>query len=560
MPLHLNSGRSSRKRSLVEIVFHAPAGRSRYGAEQRLVGTMPFHDCVRSVTTGEKEIDLPSEAGTYAHADVGDVHELTRKGIQSTSVSQVIRLALQFGTQIVLTRLIPPADFGVVAMGAVLAGFAAVLAESGTQSAIVQRSDLREVHLSAALVINLAMAGSVALILAAAAPFIADFYRAPGVRTVVLLLAAGIVIPPLSVVHRGLLERSFRFRVLAAIDVVAAVISSGISIGLAVAGFGIAAIVAIPLVTAVVTTALSWLSVHWRPTVLPTRQAIKHLLGFSGHLLSFNLLNYWARNLDNLLVGRFFGPYQAGLYTRSYSLLLLPVSQVSAIFGRVMLPSMSSVQTDLVRAREAYLSSLTTISCLMTPVSLGLALVAGDLVTAVLGPQWIPAIGMIRVFALLGIVQGITITVGWIFLSQGKPNRMLLLSIFNTTIVIASFFVGVVIGSAFAVAVSYAIAGVLVTYPTVRMAYALIDLSIRSAARRLAPSLLASAAMIPTTLLAHQMLTDVTPILRLLLESFTGAATYMVAGYFLKIPLFTIASPLRWVRRGVLALTAFRSR
>ena len=86
---------------------------------------------------------------------------------------------------------------------------------------------------------------------------------------------------------------------------------------------------------------------------------------------------------------------------------------------------------------------------------------------------------MIRVFALVGIVQSLTTTIGWIFLSQGRPKQMSHLAILNSACVIVSFFVGVVIGSPFAVAVSYAIAGVIVTYPTVRVGYGLIDLPIR---------------------------------------------------------------------------------
>ena len=493
MCLPLGSDHWSSKRSPVQAACRVEAsGLTDAVPNIRSVKRMRFDDGVPAVTTSADEFEPATEVPRYVHADVGRVHELTRRGIQSTSLSQAVRLGLQFATALLLTRLIPPADFGMVAMAAVLAGFAAVLAESGTQSAIVQRSDLREVHLSAALVINLAMAGCVALVLAGRrrssriSTHPAGAHRRLGPRRRHSDTA-------LSVVHRGLLERSFRFGVLAAIDVAAAVIASMVSIGLAVAGFGLAAIVAVGLVTAVATTVLAWLCVRWIPAALPTRQAVKDLLGFSGHLLGFNALNYWARNLDNLLVGRFFGAYQAGLYTRSYSLLLLlPLSQVSAIFGRVMLPSLSSVQTDHARVREAYLKALATISCMMTPVRLGLALVAGDFVEALLGPQWAPAVSMIRVFSLLGILQSLTSTVGWLFLSQGKPKRMLVLSIFNTAIVIASFFVGVAIGSAFAVAVCYSIVGVAISYPTVRMAYALIHLPIRSAAHRVAPSFFCS--------------------------------------------------------------------
>ena len=160
-----------------------------------------------------------------------------------------------------------------------------------------------------------------------------------------------------------------------------------------------------------------------------------------------------------------------------------------------MFASMASVQDNLARVRDAYTRALSDVSSLTTPLLLGLALLAGDVVPLVLGEQWKPAVGMIRVFALVGIVQSLTTTIGWIFLSQGR-KQMSHLAVFNSACVIVSFFVGVVIGSPFAVAVSYAIAGVIVTYPTVRVGYGLIDLPIRFVARRLAPSFLAAMAMI----------------------------------------------------------------
>ena len=481
--------------------------------------------------------DIESDGSKYAHADAGTVSVQISKGIQSTSAGQIARLGLQFGTQLALTRLIAPREFGLVAMGAVLTGFAATLAESGTQAAIVQRKDLQEANLSAALMINLVVALIVSVVLAASAPLIAEFYGAPGVEVIVWIITPTFVISALAVVHRGLLERELRFRALAAIDVVAAVLGSATGIGLALAGFGAVAIVANGLAAAIVTSILSWASIGWFPRMAPTRSAITELVGFSGHFLNFNIVNYWARNLDNLLVGKFFGPYQAGLYTRAYGLLLLPLTQVSAVYGRVMFASMASVQDNLARVRDAYTHALSDVSSLTTPLLLGLALLAGDVVPLVLGEQWKPAVGMIRVFALVGIVQSLTTTIGWIFLSQGRPKQMSHLAVFNSACVIVSFFVGVVIGSPFAVAVSYAIAGVIVTYPTVRVGYGLIDLPIRLVARRLAPSFLAAMAMIPTTLVAHVALGDARPVLRVLAETLVGAATYAVVGHALRIPI-----------------------
>ena len=96
-------------------------------------------------------------------------------------------------------------------------------------------------------------------------------------------------------------------------------------------------------------------------------------MGFSGHLTGFNILAYWGRNADNLLLGRFAGTTELGLYNRAYALMLLPLAQVGGVLGRVLLPLFSSMKDDRPRLRQAMIRVAGTTSLLLFPVLLGLA-------------------------------------------------------------------------------------------------------------------------------------------------------------------------------------------
>ena len=475
--------------------------------------------------------------GDYAHRGVEEVREKASSGLRITSVTQAVRVVLQFGTQLALTHLIAPSAFGVVAMGLVLSGFATVLAQAGTQEAVVQRQGLTEEHLSAAFALNLCGVGAVAALLAGTAPLAADFYHQPEVRNVIWLLAAGIVVSALSVVHQGLLQRALRFKTLALIDLSAVVTASVVSVGLAVAHYPVLAIASTTVVVAMVTTTLSFATVRWRPRVWPTKRALFELLGFSAHLLNFNIINYWARNLDNLLVARVFGPRPAGLYTRAYSLLLLPLNQVGLIFGRVMYTSLAALQGDHARVRDAYLSSIGNVSALMAPLLALLALCAHDAVPLLLGPEWRAATSMVRVFALLGIVQCISTTFGWILLSQARTRLLSLLGVVNTVFYAAAFGLGVVLGSAFWVAFVYAVVNAAIALPTARVVYATIELPLRDVGAALAPVGVATAAMVPVVFLIVYLMRHSPADPRLAAELAAGAATYVSVGLLLRLPL-----------------------
>ena len=147
-------------------------------------------------------------------------------------------------------------------------------------------------------------------------------------------------------------------------------------------------------------------------------------MGFSGHLTGFNILGYWARNADNLLLGRFAGTTALGLYNRAYSLMLLPLAQVGGVLGRVLLPLFSSMQHDHARLRQAMVRLAGTTSLLVFPVLLGLAAVAHNFVLVAFGPAWSGAIPLIAILAIGGMPQVFGILSAQVCQAVGQPRLL----------------------------------------------------------------------------------------------------------------------------------------
>jgi PST family polysaccharide transporter len=180
--------------------------------------------------------------------------------------------------------------------------------------------------------------------MAAAAPYIASFYNVPEVQPLAVAISLIFFINAFATVKVALLQKAMDFRKIAAAQLTSTVISGLVALYLAFSGFGVWSLVAMYIASAIVNVAVLWMITPWRPDFSLQWHALKNLSKFTMNLLGFSVFNYWTRNGDNLLVGRFVGSAALEIYARSYQILLLPVSQVSGVITNVMFPAFSAIQ------------------------------------------------------------------------------------------------------------------------------------------------------------------------------------------------------------------------
>jgi PST family polysaccharide transporter len=214
-------------------------------------------------------------------------------------------------------------------------------------------------------------------------------------------------------------------------------------------------------------------------------------MGFGANLTGYNFLDYFQRNLDNLLIGRFLGPANLGFYNLAYNLLLFPLMNVSDVVGRVMFPAFSIIQHDKQVVREAYITANRYIGAISFPLMIWVLVTAPQLIRVLYGPKWISAIPLVQILALTAAAQSISVTIGWILLSQGRTDVLLKLGIFTTIVVAISFAVGLRWG-VLGVAIAYTIATYFVVYPCFAITFRLIDLTVRDFLAKLWPIILAT--------------------------------------------------------------------
>lgn len=406
------------------------------------------------------------------------LRQQTISGIGWSTVGSVGKQGSQFILSVILARLLTPEDFGLLGMVIVFTGTSTIFNDLGFGIALIQKKSIGEQHLSSVFWLNLGMGLLLTAVGLLLAPLIASFYSEPRLLPLIRIASSSFFIGALGIVQKNIFSRNMQFRVLAIIDLLAVLFSGSIAIGMALSGFGVWSLIGQLLCTTGLRTFLLWIYSHWHPRFIMRWQAIIELWSFSSNLLGSQLLNYGIRNIDYLLIGRFVGSVGLGIYTRAYTMMLLPTNQITAAVGRVMFPALSQIQDDLPKVKHIYLYANRIIALLTMPLMFGLLVVAKPFVLTLLGSKWEAVIPVLQILCLIGIRQPLSSTVGWIYQSQGRTDLMFRWSILAFVVTTVFFFVGVrwgVIG----VATAYMIGNYLIWYPAIEIPGRLIDMSFK---------------------------------------------------------------------------------
>lgn len=409
------------------------------------------------------------------------------RGAAVSGVAQGVKLAVQIVSVVVLSRFLAPGDFGLVAMASPLVIFATMVQNLGLSQAVVVSRDLTYAQASTMFRINAGLSLPLSLTLMLCSPLAAAFYGEPELTPIVAALALAVFASGLGAQHLAMATRAMRFGALALVDMAMAVF--GLLAALAWAFFDASpwALVASSLATAITSLVGAWMVSGWRPGRPHPFRTVADMLRFGGGLTTFNLTNFFARNLDNILIGRFHGAGPLGLYDRAYKLLLFPLQQISWPLQRVMVPTLSRLLDEPDRYRSAYCRTVGQVMLVTLPGILCLLIYADMAIPFLLGSQWTDAVDIFRWLALASLHQPMTVTLGWLFISQSRTGQFARWGLFNAASCAVAFAVGLPWGAE-GVAAAYAISDVLIRLPLVwRLAGSQGPVSARDLGRLAAP-------------------------------------------------------------------------
>jgi PST family polysaccharide transporter len=414
--------------------------------------------------------------------------------VRWVALSQFGRAAVQLGSLVIFSRLLIPSDFGLFAMATVVTNFALLFRDLGTSAALIQREKLTDDLLNMVFTLNLASGLVVLALVSLASPVVAWGFGEPRLRDVLLAVSVGFPLASMTAPHLALLERKSQFRKIASIELVSTLVGTLVAFAAAFWGAGVYSLIVQSLLTTVCSTVQLWRALEWRPKWSWSRDEFLHLRKFSGNLVAFNVINYFARNSDAILIGRYIGPANLGWYSTANRILMFPLQNVTFVLGRALLPIYSRQQGDRSLISSTYLRTLALIATITAPLMGGVWALRAPLIDVALGPNWSAVTEILAWFAPMGFFQSLNSSTGTVLAARGRTDLLRTLGIVNTIILLSAFVLGLRFGLSGVVS-AYFFATIVVTLISLKTVLKEVGSNLAALGKRLAVPVVCGLAM-----------------------------------------------------------------
>ncbi len=433
---------------------------------------------------------------------------------------------VSWASLLIVVRLLSPADFGLVAMCAVLFSNLKLIGEFGIPTTVITLRNLTEEEISQLNSVGALFGLGTFLIACAAAWPLALFFRTPRLVPVIIVTALALIALGLRCVPDGLLSKDRQFNSLSLYNAIRDIVGALVTVLLAWLGFGYWALVVGNVLSVVARSAII-LSVRRQRFAWPRMSTIKKPLLFSGHVLV--AVYAWSTYsvLDNVTAGRVLGPAALGLYGMAWTLANVPLEKVVSLVTQIIPSYLAAVQNDTAALRR-YLSSLTeAISLLTFPATIGLALVAREAVPLVLGHKWQGMIVPLQVLCVYAAFRSIVALLPKLLTAIGSARFTMRIELAGLVLMPTAFFIGSHWGIA-GIAYGWVAAYPFIALPLYWKVFKSIGMRRKEYLAALRPGLDGALVMVPAILLVKSLLPGTMSLLpRLAIEILVGAAAHI---------------------------------
>ena len=383
-------------------------------------------------------------------------------GTVYTAIAKYLSLIVSLVVTAILSRILLPADFAIVAIATVFIGFISLITGNGLLPAIVQNKDLTNADIENLYSFTIYIGGVAAVLFLLLSFCIADFYLESRLLGICQLLSLNILFSVFNIVPNALFFRNKEFKFVAIRTIIINTIVGTIAIFSALYGFGIYSLLINPILGSLLIYLVSFyykpIAFKWKPQYV----SLKKVLSFSTYQILFNILNYSYRNIDKLLIGRYMSMVSLGYYEKSYRLMMLPLENISSIINPVLHPMLADYQNNIRFIKGKYINIISFSAYIGFVLSAVLFFCSKEVVYILFGPQWAPSVPVFKVFALSIGIQIIQSAVGAVFqaTNQVRPMCYAGLIVFVTTLfsIVVGLFLGTLVKLAFCIVLSFYLA------------------------------------------------------------------------------------------------------
>lgn len=358
-------------------------------------------------------------------------------------ISKYSNIVIQLIINSVLARLLTPDDYGIVAIITVFISFFTMMADMGIGPAIIQHKDLNKRQISDIFIFTFFVAIIISIGFIGFSYPLSIFYDNKVYISLGMILSIGIFFNVLNIVPNALLLKDKQFKTLGIINISITVIGGMVTIILALNGAKYYALVINSVLVGFLTFIFNYFYSKLKIYFTFSVESIKKIRQFSSYQFGFNFINYFSRNLDNLLIGKIIGQESLGYYDKAYKLMLYPVQNLTNVITPVLHPILSEYSNDKGKIYNQYLKVIRILLLLGIFFSVFCFFSGDEIIYIMFGNQWSNSVNTFRILSITIWIQMLMSSTGAIFQSLGDTKLLFRVGLITTLINIAGIIFGV---------------------------------------------------------------------------------------------------------------------
>ena len=318
----------------------------------------------------------------------------TTKSVWWSFGGSVASYGITFLVGIVLARLLSPAEYGLIGIIMVFITVFDGIIDSGFSSALIRKKNATEDDNNTMFITNLVISVLLFFVMYFGAPAIAHFFKDKQLIPLTRVMSFYLIINAFCIIQRTLLTKEIDFKTQTKCNVIAALLSGVIGIGMALLEYGVWALVGQQLSRIFFNTLCLWIYRNWKPTFTFSWVSFKELFGFGWKLMVSGIINsVWGQIYQ---IVRCYSTETLGQYTKAREYVDLVSRNITSVVQKVSYPTLSKIQDDTERLRNGYRIVIKTTVLAVFILVFGMAGCTKQLILVLIGEQWLPCVPMMQ--------------------------------------------------------------------------------------------------------------------------------------------------------------------
>lgn len=336
-------------------------------------------------------------------ADQKNLRQKAVSGMIWTAFQRYSTILIQFVSGIILARLLTPYDYGCIGMLMIFMVLSESFIDGGFGSALIQKKRPTQEDYSTIFFWNIGMALLLYVVLYFSAPAIASFYNIPLLCDVLRVQGVILFIYAFNIVQRNQLQKKLNFKALSIVTIFTSIVSLAITIVMAYHSFGVWSLVTQNIMTAAIPAFVFWFYLKWRPKLIFSWQSFKELFNFGFFMFMTHLLNQFEKQIQGLMIGKFFNASTMGYYSKAYDTEMVASTSISQVMAQVTYPLYVEIQDDSKALRDMVKKLTMTLSYITFPMMFILLLCAKPIFIILYSERWVSSVPFFQVLCIAGL-------------------------------------------------------------------------------------------------------------------------------------------------------------